>query len=91
MVRAGEVQAEIAGDDPSLTAHHPEIEHPADVLPTDVSCTEAMQSVPQILFTNLATASAMLNAFFLETCDTRTYAEICFDVAEGLMAPVELL
>ncbi len=77
-------------ESPALTAHHPEIEHPADALPTDVSCTEAMLGVPQILFTNLATASAMLNAFFLEACDARTYAEICFDVAEGLMAPVEL-
>lgn len=77
-------------ESPALTAHHPEIEHPADALPTDVSCTEAMLTVPQILFTNLATASAMLNAFFLEACDARAYAEICFDVAEGLMAPVEL-
>jgi len=77
-------------ESPALTAHHPEIEHPADALPTDVSCTEAMLSMPQILFTNLATASAMLNAFFLEACGARGYAEVCFDVAEGLMAPVEL-
>ena len=75
---------------PALTTHHPEIESPKDALPTDVSCTEAMLTVPQILFTNLATASAMLNAFFLEACDARSYAEVCFDVAEGLMAPVEL-
>jgi hypothetical protein len=32
----------------------------------------------------------MLDSFFLEGCGARGYAEVCFDVAEGLMAPVEL-
>jgi hypothetical protein len=52
---------------PNLVAYHPEIAKPADRLPTDVSCTEAIVSVPQILFANLASASAMLNTFYC-TC-----------------------
>ena len=73
---------------PRLTKLHPEIADPADKLPTDASCTEALESVPQLLFTNLATASAMLNALLLVLCDALTYGELCFDVADGLMRPV---
>src|SRR5262249_19117042 len=50
---------------PSLTRFHREIASPADSLPTDKSCTELVISVPQILFTNLAVASAILNTFWL--------------------------
>ena len=46
--------------------------------------------MPQILFANLATASAMLNAFFLHTCRHLDYPELCFDIADGLMRPVQL-
>ena len=42
---------------PSLSRFHPEIADPADTLPTDLSCTDALEHVPQILFTNLMTAS----------------------------------
>jgi hypothetical protein len=90
----GNVQIHLrrAGRDetPPIAAYHPEIADPSDALPTDVSCTEAMVSVPQILFTNLATASAMLNAFFLHACHRLGYPELCFDIAEGLMRPVQL-
>ncbi len=58
-------------------------------MPTDISCAKAMLSTPQILFTNLATASAMLNGLFLELCNARGYGEVCFDVAEGRMTPVD--
>jgi hypothetical protein len=75
---------------PPIATFHPEIADPRDALPTDVSCTEAMVSVPQILFTNLATASAMLNAFFLHACRCLDYPELCFDIGEGLMRPVQL-
>ena len=75
---------------PPIAAYHPEIANPRDALPTDLSCTEALSSVPQILFTNLTTASAMLNAFFLHTCRSLDYPELCFDVADGLMRPVQL-
>lgn len=73
---------------PSLTRYHPEIQTPADRLPTDVSCTELVASVPQVLFANLATASAMLNALWLHLCDALHYGELCFDIADGLMRPL---
>src|SRR5262249_27732448 len=73
---------------PSLTRYHPEIAQPADKLPTDLSCTELVKSVPQILFTNLATASAMLNALWLYLCRVPHYRELALDVAEGLMHPL---
>jgi hypothetical protein len=75
---------------PSLFAHHPEIAKPADRLPTDVSCSEAIVSVPQILFANLASASAMLNTFYLHVCRDLKYAEVCFDLRDALMRPLEL-
>jgi molybdopterin/thiamine biosynthesis adenylyltransferase len=72
---------------PALTRYHPEIENPADRLPTDLSCTELAVSVPQILFANLAVASAMLNALWLHLCGALRYAEAVFDIAEGRMRP----
>ena len=71
---------------PALTRFHPEIQTPADHLPT-LSCTEQIASVPQILFTNLAVASAMLNALWLHFCGALHYSEIAFDIADGLMRP----
>lgn len=73
---------------PPLTAYHPEIANPTDPLPSELSCAEALISTPQILFTNVATASAMLNAFLLEISGARGYSEACFDVAEARMQPV---
>jgi hypothetical protein len=75
---------------PPIAAYHPEIANPRDTLPTDIACTEALISVPQILFANLTTATAMLNAFFLHTCRHLDYPELCFDIANGLMRPVQL-
>lgn len=75
---------------PSLTRYHPEIAHPSDRLPTDQSCTELVASVPQVLFTNLATSSAILNALWLHLCGALHYSELAFDIAEGLMRPVPL-
>lgn len=75
---------------PSLFAYHPEIESPADRLPSDLSCSEAIHSVPQIVFANLAAASAMLNAFYLHVCRELEYAEVCFDIRDALMRPLEL-
>jgi hypothetical protein len=87
-----QVQLRMGGQDcsPPLGAYHPEIEDPQDALPTDVSCSEALVSVPQILFANLATASAMLNAFYLHACDALHYPELCFDLADGRMQPLPL-
>ncbi len=90
----GNVQIHLRRDSldlsPPLGAYHPEIDAPRDELPTEASCTEALLSVPQILFTNLATASAMLNAFFLYACRRLDYPELCFDIADGRMQPLRL-
>jgi molybdopterin/thiamine biosynthesis adenylyltransferase len=75
-------------DTQPLTHHHPEIQQPTDRLPSDRSCTELLASVPQILFTNLAVASAILNAFWLHLCGALHYTELCFDIGEGLMRPI---
>ncbi len=76
---------------PPLTRHHPEIQSPADRLPTDQSCTDLVASVPQILFSNLAVAGALLNALWLHLCGALHYSELSFDIADGLMRPVTLL
>jgi hypothetical protein len=87
----GNVQAYVrrAGADltPSLTQYHPEIRKPVDHAPSDKSCTELVTSVPQLLFTNLTVASAILNTYWLHVCGALHYAELSFDIAEGLMRP----
>jgi hypothetical protein len=82
----------LAGRDvtPSLTRHHPEVEHPADRLPSELSCTALVASVPQILFVNLTVAAAILNALWLYFCDALPYDEVVFDIAEGRMRPIKL-
>jgi hypothetical protein len=71
----------------SLTRFHPEIANPKGKLPTELSCVELAQSVPQILFTNLAVASAMLNAYFALTCGRLGYQEVKLDTLDGRMLP----
>jgi hypothetical protein len=46
--------------------------------------------VPQILFANLMTASAILNAVWLYLCGALHYSELCFDIADGVMRPLPL-
>tara|TARA_R110002096_G_scaffold24760_27_gene78060 strand:+ start:1254 stop:2030 length:777 start_codon:yes stop_codon:yes gene_type:complete len=75
---------------PNLVRFHPEIANPGDKLPTDQNCTELIASVPQILFANLAVASAILNTFWLHVCGSTHYSEVSFDIAEGLMRPIPL-
>ncbi len=75
---------------PSLTSLHREIANPKDALPTDKGCADLLVSVPQILFTNLTTAAAMLNTFWLQICEARSYCELAFDISEGLMRPISL-
>lgn len=72
---------------PSLTRFHPEIANPADKNPADKNCTELIVSVPQILFANLTVAAAMLNTLWLYLCGATHYAELAFDIADGLMRP----
>jgi hypothetical protein len=70
-----------------LTRFHPEIANPRGKLPTDASCVELALSTPQILFTNLAVASALLNAFFAYSCGRLHYQEVKLDVLEARVLP----
>ena len=87
----GNVQVYIRRDGqdatPPLTRHHPEIQKPADRLPTDKSCTELITAVPQILFANLSVASALLTTLWLHLSGALHYSELAFDIAEGRMRP----
>jgi molybdopterin/thiamine biosynthesis adenylyltransferase len=87
-----QVYVRIDGRDatPSLTHFHPEIADPADKLPTELSCTELVATTPQILITNIAAASALLNAFWLHLCGALHYGELCLDIADGLMRPLPI-
>lgn len=71
-----------------ITKFHPEIRNPQGKHPKDISCTEALESTPQILFANLATASHMLNAAYLYLCGAAHYQEMGFDIADGRAAVI---
>lgn len=70
-----------------LCKFHPEIANPKDKLPTDLSCTEALESTPQLMMANLAVASAILNALYIYLSGHLHYEEIAFDIADGWMRP----
>ena len=73
----------------ALTRFHPEIEHPAPREPRDPGCDALSQgSAPQLLFTNLAVASAMLNTFRCCLFDELTYEELYLSISKGSMVPV---
>lgn len=90
----GNVQIHVRGGgrdlSPPLCRYHPEIRDPADKLPTDLHCTELLESTPQILFANLMAASCILNAVWLRLCGALSYEELAFDIRAGRMAPVPL-
>ena len=71
-----------------ITTFHPEIAKAEGDLPSGPDCGQLAVSVPQILFANLAVASAMLNAFFAYTCGELAYQEITFDIIEGRAMPM---
>jgi hypothetical protein len=75
---------------PSLTEFHDEIAKPGDDRPDEASCTDLVESVPQIVFANLMVAATMLNALWLYLCGALHYPEVAFDIAEGLMRPIRL-
>jgi hypothetical protein len=87
----GNVQIAIRRDARDLTApltrFHPEIASPKGKHPGDIPCGKLAESVPQILFTNLAVASAMLSAFFAYTCGQLTYQEVKLDILDARMLP----
>jgi hypothetical protein len=87
----GNVQVQVRRDCADLTVpltrYHPEIANPKGKLPTETNCAQLAQSSPQILFTNLAVASGMLNAFFAFTCGQLNYQEVKLDIVEARMLP----
>jgi hypothetical protein len=90
----GNVQIHVRADGhdltPSLERFHAEIANPADRSPAELSCTALLESTPQLLFTNLAAASAILNALLLALSGALHYAELAFDIRAGRMRPIEL-
>lgn len=70
-----------------ITRYHPEIAKAAGEIPGGDGCGQIVASVPQILFTNLAVASAMLNALFAYTSGQLKYQEVQFDVLEARSVP----
>ncbi|MFV2066353.1 MAG: ThiF family adenylyltransferase [Pirellulales bacterium] len=73
---------------PSLTAFHKEIDQPAKPSGDDEHCTHILDSVPQLLFTNLMTASAICNTLWLYLCDAMHYSELGFDIVDASMRPL---
>ncbi|MBN2410568.1 ThiF family adenylyltransferase [candidate division KSB1 bacterium] len=72
----------------NLTAFHPEILDADDINPGDnreVSCSALINSVPQLAFTNLAVASAMLNLFSSFMIGQLKFEEVYLDVKEFKM------
>lgn len=73
-----------------LGRFHPEIAEPRDRPPAEASCAElALGAAPQLLFTNLAVASTMLNAFYMLLRGGGGYEEVYLDIATNRMVPVE--
>ncbi len=73
---------------PSLTAFHKEIDQPTEPSGDDEHCTDILDSVPQLLFTNLMAASAICNTFWLYMCDALHYSELGFDIVDASMRPL---
>jgi len=89
----GNVQVYVrrAGEDVTLplTRFHPEIADPSDRSPAEMSCDElAREGAPQLLFTNLAVASAMLNAFYAWEQGALAYGEVYLDIVQARANPV---
>jgi len=72
-----------------LTRFHPEIAHPADQGPYELSCADLAQSAaPQLLYTNLQVAVTMLCALLAWLNHKLDYEEVYLDVLEARMTPV---
>jgi molybdopterin/thiamine biosynthesis adenylyltransferase len=72
-----------------LDRYHPEIAEARDKLPTERGCAEQAEAgAPQLLFTNLAVASAALNAFYGLLSGRAAYEEVYLDILKNRMTPV---
>lgn len=73
-----------------ITRLHPEIASPEDKAPNELSCEElALGSAPQLLFTNLAVASVMLNSFYSWLQGKLEYEEAYLDILCGTVQPAQ--
>jgi hypothetical protein len=73
---------------PTITRFHPEIAGASLTSERDnAGCFAMTTTNPQILFTNVSVASAMLNAFFAYACGQLTYGEVKLDTIEARMLP----
>jgi molybdopterin/thiamine biosynthesis adenylyltransferase len=90
-----QVYARAGGRDlhPPIERFHPELASPADTNPAELDCLAlGSGAAPQLLFVNLAVASAMCNALLrvLSPADG-DYDEVCLDILEGRCTPHRLL
>lgn len=74
-----------------LTRFHPEIAQSKGPMPDEADCAQMALSAPQVLFTNVAVASSMLNALLAYTCGRLGYQEVQFDILEARCVPQMLL
>jgi molybdopterin/thiamine biosynthesis adenylyltransferase len=73
----------------AITRFHPEIARPADRQPDQDGCADLAPSAPQLLFTNLTVAAAMLGTFHAWLAGTLDWEEVYLDIAQGRMTPVK--
>ena len=67
----------------TLTTYHPEIARPADRHPEDPGCDDLQPTLPQLLFTNLAVASALLSTLYAWLQNRLRYEELYVDTLTG--------
>lgn len=72
-----------------ITRFHPEIRQAREEGPGEHGCEEQARGAPQLLFTNLAVAAAMLGAFYAWLSGSLEYEEVYLDAAAGRMTPVK--
>ncbi len=87
----GNVQVMIRQDEcgltNALTTYHPEIAQPADRHPDDPGCDDLQPTLPQLLFTNLAVASALLSTLYVWLQHRLKYEELYLDIVSGRTNP----
>lgn len=71
-----------------LTRYHPEIAKPRDKRPDEAGCMALAESAPQLLFTNLAVAAAMLGAFYAWLSGRAVWDEVFLDIGHASMRGV---
>jgi predicted dinucleotide-binding enzyme len=89
----GNVQVHVRkeGEDvtPPITYLHPEIEHPADKNPAEMSCEErAASGSPQLQFANVKVATEMMSTFYAVTTEDPRFSEVYFDLKRGTQRPI---